>query len=329
MDEPVPQARVANPDLHCEALTDSIGAMETTITSEEQYALVYQGIQAIARNCDGAQTADGVGFNGQDTHFGRRIASVPFEEWTEDVKAEAARISRTYRTQIETYTGIDVAALPVVQAASEYTNHVARDDARKYERQGEKQHRQAKLVDGRIRFTWSAKDPDCFGVLLSEVRSLPGRRWDGSCNEVSFTAEAVDFIERHAIAADFDLTVAKAEAALVAAEEAVKPHLTLEGDRIRISFPYDPTMVAEVRNLPGRKYDFGSKTNTVFIDPEVLAFADRHGLRVSPEVVEAVEAHTAAQGAAITKAQIMASVSRAARPEDLPADFLALLKEAK
>src|SRR5215472_13118029 len=104
-------------------------------TTEEQYELVYQGIVAVAARCDGAQTQDRVGFNGQDTHFGRRIASVPFDQWTEDVKAEAARIANTYQVQILSYTGIDVSDLQVVRdALGAGTNHIARDDARGYER---------------------------------------------------------------------------------------------------------------------------------------------------------------------------------------------------
>src|ERR1700676_42244 len=91
---------------------------QIALTTKQQYKAVYAGICAVARRCDGALTQDGVGFNGQDTHFGRRIASVPFYGWTPEVKVEAARISLTYKVQIETYTVVDVGVLDVVREAS-------------------------------------------------------------------------------------------------------------------------------------------------------------------------------------------------------------------
>src|SRR5215831_8068279 len=109
--------------------------MTSPATTDQQYELVYQGIVEVASRCDGAQSLDGVGFNGQDTKFGKRIAAVPFSEWTDDVKVEAARISLTYKQQILNYIGVDVATLDVVrQAAGLRTNHIARNQARQYER---------------------------------------------------------------------------------------------------------------------------------------------------------------------------------------------------
>src|SRR5258708_3450550 len=87
-------------------------------TDEQEYQLVYDAIRAVAARCDGAMNEDFQGFNGIDTHYGRRVASVPFEAWTDDVKVESARIILTYKEQVGRYIpGLDVSQLEVVRAA--------------------------------------------------------------------------------------------------------------------------------------------------------------------------------------------------------------------
>lgn len=298
----------------------------TAIPTEEQYALVYAGIAAVAAACDGAIDDDGVGFNGQDTKFGKRIASVPFSEWTPEIKAEAARIAARYRKQIEASTGIDITALPVVQEASGHTNTIARNQARGFENLGLKTERKARLIEGNIiALTWHRKDPDCFGSLLTEVKALPGRRWTGSVNEVDLSVEALDFIERNDVAAEFDVETART---LLAATPAVvpaapKPNVVLDPAGVRISFPYNQAAVDGVRRLPGRSYDGSSKTNTADLHPEVLAFADEFNLVVDPAVVEAINNLGATKAAVQTEAQIRRTVSALADPAALPAEFAA------
>ena len=179
-------------------------------TTEEQYELVYQGICAVAAHCDGAQTGDGVGFNGQDTHFGRRVAAVPFTEWTDDVKAEAARIALTYKVQIMTYTELDMGALDVVQDAQDAgTNHAARDDARGYERRAKGADqlaaRKIDVVGDKLGIFYAKKDPD-FAELLETCKALPGRGfdWDLKCNVVPVSDAIADFI----LVWDFPITEA-------------------------------------------------------------------------------------------------------------------------
>jgi hypothetical protein len=100
-------------------------SMTSHLPREDQERLVYQAITAIAARCDGAISQDGVGFNGSDTKFGRRIALIPFEEWTSEIRQEAARIlGNTYRVQAQEWTGIDARELDVVrEAADVYEQH--------------------------------------------------------------------------------------------------------------------------------------------------------------------------------------------------------------
>lgn len=297
----------------------------TDITIEDQHRLVYQAITAVAARCDGAVDEDGVGFNGQDTKFGRRIASVPFSEWTDEIKDEAARIALTYRKQIESYIGLDVTTLSVVNEASGHANTAARNQARGFENLGKKAERKARLIEGNIiALSWHRKDPDCFGVLLAEVKALPGRRWTGSVNEVSLSAEALDFIERHDVAAEFDVETARTLLAAAPATPAAapQPNVVLDPAGVRISFPYEASAVNAVRRLPGRSYDGATKTNTADLHPAVLEFADEFSLVVDPAVVEAINNLGATKAAVQTEAQIRRTVSALADPAALPAEFV-------
>jgi hypothetical protein len=314
----------------------------TDLSTDEQYQLVYNGIIAVAANCDGAITGDGVGFNGQDTHFGRRIASVPFSEWTDDVKAEAARIARTYKGQIEAYTGVVITDLPVVQDASDETNRAARNDARGYENVGKKAARKAtRLDDGRLELTWDRKDPDCFGALLTAVKALPGRRWNGSANVVDFSAEALAFIEEFGLQADFDAAALRPDAEAASAEQqaakeafwaeqnriaaekrAANNSITLEDGKVRVRFDYEATLVAAVRDLPGRRYDGATKSNVVDLTPEVLAFAQQHGLTIDPAISDALAGAEVAQSAEQAERTLRRTVSGLANPANLPDEFV-------
>jgi hypothetical protein len=303
-------------------------------TTEEQYELVYQGICAVAAHCDGATTQDGVGFNGQDTHFGRRIASVPFDQWTDDVKAEAARIANTYQVQILTYTGIDVTALQVVQDAKDVgTNHLARDDARAYERRAKGADklalRKIDAVGDKLGIFYDRKDPD-FGALLDVCKALPGRTfdWDRKCNVVPVSPAIEDFI------LEWDFPLTDAAKALLAAGPVETFALTLadNGQKLVIDTPYNPTLVERIRTLPGRSWDGARKVNTVDIHPDVLVMAVEYGLSVSPEARAALnrseETLAAAHADALVEEDrrtVMAHISRQKDPEALPEVFVDML----
>jgi hypothetical protein len=304
----------------------------TNEINQDEARLVYAGIQAVAAQCDGAMSDDGVGFNGQDTLFGKRIAAQPFDQWSPAIILEAARIASTYRKQIEARTGVDVSTLDLVKGtANNLTNRVARDEARGFDRVGLKANRKAeRFPDGTIRMSWNSKDPDCFGVLLAEVKALPGRRWTGQFNEVAMSIEALDFIERHAVATNFDVDLVRSDlttavrVGVEAPAPAPKPlQVRLEGDVVRLSFPYDPAAVAAVRNLPGRKYHGDTKTNTVHLSHDVLRFAEQFNLTVDPAVVEALKGQEDAGAAEAKQERLLAQVSGSADPSALPGDFLA------
>jgi hypothetical protein len=302
-------------------------------TTDTEYQQVYDGICAVAAHCDGARTEDGVGFNGQDTHFGRRIAAVPFAEWTEDVKAEAARIANTYQRQILGYTGIDVTTLGVVKdALGADTNHAARDTARGYERKAKGTDkialRNIDVVDGDLGIFYDKKDPD-FATLLDACKALPGRSfdWNRKCNVVPPSEAVEDFI----LLWDFPIT--DAALALLQAPKPEYFNVTLadNGQKVIIDTPYDPSLVEAIKALPGRSYKGGS-LNTADVHPALVAFVDRFGLKIHPDAraacdkaQEALEAKHAAGLVAQEVGTILAHVSGQKDPGALPPAFLEML----
>ena len=308
--------------------------MASPTTTAEQYELVYQGMCAVAAHCDGARTEDGVGFSGQDTKFGRRIASVSFSDWTDDVKAEAARIANRYQTQILSYTGIDVTTLEVVtDALGTDTNHQARDEARTFERRAKGADklaaRKIDVVGDALGIFYAKGDPD-FGDLLGACKALPGRRfdWDRKCNVVPVSEALEDFI----LTWDFPLT--DAAQAVLQAPRAEFFNITLasNGQKVVIDTPYDPSLVEGIKALPGRSY-VGGSINHADVHTAVLALVDHFDLTIHPDAraacdnaQKALEAANAAHLAAEDRKTIMAHVSRQKDPTTLPLVFIDMLE---
>jgi hypothetical protein len=135
------------------------------LTTDEQYRIVYQAIRGIAEQCDGAVSRDFVGFDGADTKFGRRIAALPYEEWTPEIKSDAAFIlGRKYHGQARQVTGQVVDYLDVVREAMEQSDTPWRWAARNQARQAEyaalaKSSRKVTLSENVLSFTFKYDDP--------------------------------------------------------------------------------------------------------------------------------------------------------------------------
>lgn len=309
------------------------------LPADEQYALVHAAIQEIASRCDGAREKDFVGFDGTDTKYGRRIASVPFETLTEDDRQEEARIILKYRNQALTYTGLDVSTLDVVRdAQGAGTNYQSRDNARAYERRTRNAHLADKrlgvlLPDGNVLVSWEKGDPD-FGTILDAVRALPDRRFDAPSKGwvVKPSKALAEFVQAH----DIPVSTEAAAAIKAAAERKVYNVGVVggsQGKRLWIKAPYNADRVADARQLPGRRWT--GEMDEVDATPAVLAFATKWDLEVSPKAQAAInDAGEDALDAAkdeqvkLDRAGLMSLASRAGNANDLPAEFVALVTRA-
>jgi hypothetical protein len=63
-------------------------------------------------------------------------------------------------------------------------------------------------------------------------------------------------------------------------------HCEGEGEKVVLAFPYDAAMVSEAKAIGERYFDWNTKTNLYPFTrlPQVVAFADKHGIEVAPEV---------------------------------------------
>lgn len=302
------------------------------VTPEQEYRLVYDGICAVAAVCDGAQSKDLQGFDGQDTHFGRRVAMVSFDAWTPAVREECARIARKYAKQIQAYTGVDVTELQVVKDAADIgTVYEARDDARTYERRAKgaavAAKRRLDVVKGRLALSWDRKDPD-FRTLVCIAQGLPGRRYDGETQ--SNLVDVSDALRAFVLEWDFPVTNA-AQVLLDAPAAVLPPAITLKSqDKVIIDLPYNPAQLPEIQNLPGRHFDRERKVNEADTSRAVLAFAARWDVTISDEARQACEGgESRRETAALAEGDLkvlVGVVSRAKDPTALPAAFEDLLR---
>lgn len=226
-------------------------------------------LRAIAAACDGADSLDGVGFNGQDTVFGRALAAVPPDQWTPGQEAEAHRLLRKYKGQLSGY-GIDYDALPVPPA-----DVVGCREVRLVDTDG------SRMV---LRFTY---DPAVMDRLRRAVR---GAKWDGASRVwVAPLTRKADVL---AFAAEYGFAVTPEARTVTPPEEDApvrgggKVDVTTDTDGLRFAlvFDYDPDLVAQIRLLPGRSWDRDRKVWTLPLDQvrTVRAFAAAHGFALTP-----------------------------------------------
>lgn len=301
----------------------------TALPREDQYALVYAGIQAVAANCDGAVTEDGVGFNGQDTKFGKRIASVPFDMWTDDVKVEAARIALTYKAQILSYIGVDMFELAVVKEATGHsTNRQARDDARGYERATRRQVRVRDIDVVVFDFPFD-------GALKDALKAAGRVQWNPEDKTWEIARQALTpELVKVAVANFIDITP-EAQAAFdnvgTAKPAAMKPHGFMVSGEVVFDFPYNPGQKDAIK-AAGARWNGADKTWRVRADSPsataVVAAAKQVGLTVAKEVDVAVGAGQKDAGVKLDRKATLVGASRLSRPQDVSPEFLALVQAA-
>ena len=74
-----------------------------TETPLETKTAIHAAVSSIAVHCDGANTEDGIGFNGSDTKFGKRCSWLSPEQWTDGIAWEAYNMLAKYKGQLEQY----------------------------------------------------------------------------------------------------------------------------------------------------------------------------------------------------------------------------------
>ena len=81
--------------------------------------LIIQAVRELAVRCDGAESQDGEGFNKPDSFFGKWLAAIPAEMWTDSMRADAMKMLGKYTAQLLKY-GIDLTKVEAPQRDGYY-----------------------------------------------------------------------------------------------------------------------------------------------------------------------------------------------------------------
>jgi hypothetical protein len=88
-----------------------------------------KALTELHRRCDYAEELDGEGFSASDTHYGKALAVLPVEMWTDGMVRDAHEMLRSYRKQLTGY-GVDYDEIPVPPNDEAYESGTGRTYAR-------------------------------------------------------------------------------------------------------------------------------------------------------------------------------------------------------
>ena len=277
---------------HSVALTWSKGGggLIMADTDTLSWSYVHEAISAIAARCDGAHAPDGVGFDGSDTHFGRRVAMIPVQEWTPEIaQACYELVVHKYRTQAESY-GIVVANLQD-PGFHDLDPRAARRHARELAAKRDTGGYGLIDADGENLTVHTAK---VNWSVLDIVRAQPGRRFDSEGKRWLVPVSARAGRALFEMAEQYDLEVSAEARSLVEragtgeGEERNDRRIALLPDgRASVCFEYDPGLVTEVKRLSGAKWVGAEKYWRVGVDAPLIAFGEAHGFFIDEPVSSA------------------------------------------
>lgn len=244
--------------------------------------------QAIAGNCDGAMSNDGVGFNKADTSFGRSIALSPAQHWTPEICHEVCVMLKKYSKQLSN-AGIEYAELPTVERQRSRGRSVEAGALKEIAAKAEKSDVIRKFAEGTLTLSETKQQIGDFRLMKivekSLVASFPfdrdlvdaiksisygDRHWDGISRRWVISANAAPDVLRLIEEWDFLVTDADMERIKRAANrnppQPPKPKrksaVSFDGDRIVLTTPYNADLTNDIRSIPGRKWDADNKVNT-------------------------------------------------------------------
>ena len=255
-----------------------------TTTDDSTKAVIWAATAAVASMCDGAQTHDGVGFNGTDSPFGRRAAAMDPSDWTDAVCWEAYNMLSKYGKQLADY-GFAYDALPVPMRVG----GDGRDDARKAERARESA--KSRYVDKIVEDHFVVAFQYDVG-LVTKIRKIEGSHWVPEAQKWYVPVESGalfrTFVDSNGFVVSGEAyeALAKFTPADPGDLTRVKRNLYLEDGFFVFDFDYDPDLVDAVKGVTGRKWDSKCK---VWRAPrpsaaQAVALANAWGFEFDPAI---------------------------------------------
>lgn len=231
--------------------------------------LLAKAVQYLAANCDGAVQQDAKGFNGPDSRFGKALAAISPEAWSEGSQREAWEMLSKYRGQLAS-GGIDYDAIPEPSKVK-----------------GQKFVRAVDVKAGKILVFLPYGDSAYPKGALNAMWNRELRGWQVS---VSKYGSVLDWAKQN--------NVPVTERAKALLESAPKPEhpdyigkAVFRNGEIVMAFDYNPSLVDAVRSIPGRRWNGVDKTwvvpkETVSI---VRKLASDYNIELSKGVLELPE----------------------------------------
>lgn len=265
-------------------------------TQDAKLAL-HAAVSAIARACDGAITQDGVGFNGHDTKFGKRVSLIPASEWTDEIAAEVYRMLKLYKGQLSNY-GIEYDTLTDVSDLSS-DSRSARDQAR----QAEYERKNAPYVvfDGNIicvHNSYPIKDQLKPNGFRFDPRRIGNKAWEacltGSAAATILGIGKINLTDNQRSILESKQSSDKPAPKPVSQNDTIRYDVRVNSDddsRLILDVPFGAIPLNIIRAIPGRRWDGTNRVNHIDSCVAVLRLADEYGLSVSPAAKTAIESH--------------------------------------
>lgn len=258
----------------------------TTLANSPEFTELHNAVSAIAVMCDGAHTKDGIGFNGQDTKFGKRAAEIPASEWNHEIAADVYAMLRTYRGQLSA-AGINYDDLP---NPGEVSHHNAGRESARQISYNRAHAPYVTITDSTIKVynSYPIKDqlkPNGF-KFCGYTKS-----WDAVIDPA--TAATILGIGEIKLEDDQRDILQPYADKLASMPKQDKPYNIRTGasDPAKLIFdtPNFEVPLAIIRGIPGRKWVGHERVN--YVDPHfgLLELVERFNLTISPAAAEMIE----------------------------------------
>lgn len=248
--------------------------------TQEQIGRIHSAIKFIASRCDHAVEDDGIGFNGADAQFGHDLARK--EKLTFRQALAAQKMIAKYHRQLTRSGGFDMEELmaQVEEPRVEPTRNATLYD------------------DGVFAVRFTDPDRDTFNDLITFVKHLGARfvkTGDGvPFWEVRATPDIAERLYNAGFSIDGEMPP-KPEGSVPIVQTqryASSTTATLGKDNIiTIRFHYDPTRVAAVKTIPGRKFqnDSTGKYWTAPLSMDAVGTLGKAGFELDESLIQYYE----------------------------------------
>ena len=234
-----------------------------------------KAFRLIAGLCDGADENDGVGFSRADARFGSVISLLPDSKWSAEISYVAWTTLARYDSQLRAH-GISYDSI----VPPPRPEHNTMND------------QTSLLLELREKGTNSVStNGDVFVIsceydeqLIGEMQKIPGIFWNKDASVWLAPLTSKDHVSSLIYQYKFNITKEIQDMNIVAQStgQSLDRSITVsKSGRLVFAFPYDQSIVAEVKELPGRLWDVKKRVWTAPPSLAAVEIADKYGFSIA------------------------------------------------